>query len=476
MGPRRALAERRKAVGHSQQRLAELLGVHRSTVFRWEAGLKDPVPRLRPVLARALAVSIDELDRLLSTVSDVDSARSGPVAGRPLQRLPQHAGRRAGESDLGLSYLVDIRATVAVLAELGRNDVDRRDFLRRAAFVAGASVAPSRDWLLEALDATTHPGRRPRLGHEQLLAIRRTFAMFYEADVMHGGGHARHTHAQYVTEHILPLLDDVDPETDVGSELFTAASEHTYLLGWMACDDGRHALAQRYLIQALRLARASGDIPLGSLILAAMSEQARMLDHPKEALHLAAAGRLAMTTTQPGHDPAPTPSHACTAALWALEARAHALMGEHKDAAYAVIQSQAAFEKTRPDKEPEWARCIDTAYLGGQWANAFIDMGRPDEGTEFADHSLAETTRQRRARRGALSQAALARAALSRPKVDVERAVHNAHHTLTLTTQVKSFRCVAAVQDLQQRLCPYKAVPAVRDFNERARILLPAGV
>jgi hypothetical protein len=50
-----------------------------------------------------------------------------------------------------------------------------------------------------------------------------------------------------------------DPDTDTGASLFTAASEQTYLLGWMAFDDGRQALAQRYLLQSLRLTQASGD-------------------------------------------------------------------------------------------------------------------------------------------------------------------------------------------------------------------------
>ena len=63
---RRALAERRKAVGHSQETLAYLLGVERSTVVRWEAGATEPLPWLRPKLARALAVSIDELHQLLT--------------------------------------------------------------------------------------------------------------------------------------------------------------------------------------------------------------------------------------------------------------------------------------------------------------------------------------------------------------------------------------------------------------------------
>ena len=58
---RRALAERRKAVGHTQEQLAELLGVERSTVVRWEAGETQPQPWCRPRLAEALAVSVDAL-------------------------------------------------------------------------------------------------------------------------------------------------------------------------------------------------------------------------------------------------------------------------------------------------------------------------------------------------------------------------------------------------------------------------------
>jgi hypothetical protein len=39
----------------------------------------------------------------------------------------------------------------------------------------------------------------------------------------------------------------------------------------MAIDDDRQALAQRYLIQALRLAQESGDTTLGAHVLAGMS-------------------------------------------------------------------------------------------------------------------------------------------------------------------------------------------------------------
>ncbi len=331
---------------------------------------------------------------------------------------PESIGLHAeADTDVGLAYQPGLGATVGVVADLGRNDVHRRDFLRSAPFVAAAAVAPSRDWLLATLDATSaRPGGR--IGHEQVAAIREAFAVYQEADVMRGGGHARRALAQYVTGHVLPLVHDVDPATDTGAALFAAASEQTYLLGWMAFDDGRQALAQRYLVQSLRLAEASGDAMLGSHVLAGMSDQARMLGYSQEALQLATAGRHGLSRAY---------SPACAADLWALQARAHATRGESREAAHAVAQSEAAFANVQRDDEPEWARFIDTAYLAGEWANAFGDIARPVESTRFARRSAAEARNQKRARRGALSQAALARAALTSGSVDLDVALHRSH-------------------------------------------------
>ncbi|MFJ1600194.1 helix-turn-helix transcriptional regulator [Streptomyces sp. NPDC088261] len=61
------LAERRRTLGYSQEKLAELLGVDRTTVGRWESGGAAPQPSQRRGLALALEVGFQELDMLLTS-------------------------------------------------------------------------------------------------------------------------------------------------------------------------------------------------------------------------------------------------------------------------------------------------------------------------------------------------------------------------------------------------------------------------
>lgn len=64
---RALLARRRKALGLTQESLAALLNVDRSTVARWERGKTEPQPWSRPKLAKVLRVTADRLDELLAS-------------------------------------------------------------------------------------------------------------------------------------------------------------------------------------------------------------------------------------------------------------------------------------------------------------------------------------------------------------------------------------------------------------------------
>ena len=55
------LAPRRRAVGLSQQAVANALGVERATVGMWETGANWPSARVLPALADLLCCSIDDL-------------------------------------------------------------------------------------------------------------------------------------------------------------------------------------------------------------------------------------------------------------------------------------------------------------------------------------------------------------------------------------------------------------------------------
>lgn len=365
----------------------------------------------------------------------------------------------AGSVDAALMYNSSYAATVEVVADLGRADVDRRDFLATAPFAAVAGVGPSRDWLVNTLDQDPEPGPRVRL--EDVSAVKNMFAHFQRMDIFQGGGSGRLVLAEYMNHHVYPLLRRSHDEA-VRHALCEAAAEQTYLLGWMAYDNGEHSVAQRYLIQSLRLAEESRNPALGAHVLAGMADQATLLGNPAEGRRLAQAGRqgLARTTSQ-----------ACLADLWCLEARALALLDEPKAAARAVVQSERAYERVDLATEPDWAAFIDPAYLHGEHANTMRDLGDAEAAQEHAARSIEHAKMQRRARRGAMSHAALAVSHLQRRDLDAAYSV--GLRTLKLSGQVKSSRAIEAVQDLQRRMQPFGG-RLVADFSERARELVAA--
>lgn len=407
-----------------------------TAVRRWLAGLqpRPPVPEI---------------------ISDVVSASIG------FRVTTYDLGfAEGGTADRALAYHSSFAVTVEAVADLGRADVDRRKFLAAAPFAAVAAVGPSRDWLLNTIDQQPDPGPRVRL--EDVTAVKNMFGEFQKMDVLQGGGSGRLILAEYMNQHVYPLLRRTHSD-EVRRALCEAAAEQTYLLGWMAYDTGEHGTAQRYLIQSLRLAEESKNAALGAHVLAGMADQATLLGDPAEGRRLAQAGRAGL-----GKNTSP----ACLADLWALEARALAKLGDKSDAARAVAQSETAYGRVRLEDEQEWAAFIDPAYLHGEHANTFRDLGQAETAERHARQSIDHARKQRRARRGAMSQAALAVSHLQRR--DLEAAHSAGLRTLSLSRQVKSSRCVEAVQDLQRRMEPFGTHRLVADFNERARELVAA--
>ena len=385
------------------------------------------------------------------------------AAWRCATRLPQPASSSSiapatvdNDDDVArrsLTYHVDATSALRAAIDLGRSDMNRRDAIQRMAYAVGALCIPSRDWLLATLD-----NRRPsppRIGMTEVDGMRKIFAAFQEMDVCGAGGdRARSALVDYFDTRIAPLLSQ-HHAPDVRRALFAAASEHTYLAGWMAYEAANHGLAERYLIQSLRLAEESGDELLGAHVLAGMSDQATLLGHPSEGLRLAQAGQ---------HGLRRNPSSAALADLYTLEARAHAKLGHKQATLAAITQAEHIFDRVRPDNEPEWARFIDVPYLWGEFTNCARDLKLPDIAERFARRSIHESQRQQRARRGALSTYGLAVAQLQRK--DLDAACDTAQHAVTLASNVHSARLEQTLQDFKRRLMPYSNEPSVTAFHE----------
>jgi tetratricopeptide (TPR) repeat protein/transcriptional regulator with XRE-family HTH domain len=82
------LAQRRRALGLTQEDLAALLEVQRSTVVRWERGQTQPLPWMRPRLARALQVPVGQLADLLDRATPAGPDPRGASVVRVPRQLP----------------------------------------------------------------------------------------------------------------------------------------------------------------------------------------------------------------------------------------------------------------------------------------------------------------------------------------------------------------------------------------------------
>lgn len=86
---------------------------------------------------------------------------------------------------------------------------------------------------------------------------------------------------------------------DVGRELHAAIAEASLLAAWTSYDCGLHSLAQRYFLQALRLAQSAADRGLACSVLSAMSHQAAYVGQAIDAANLARATRGGLRDMDP---------------------------------------------------------------------------------------------------------------------------------------------------------------------------------
>ena len=331
------------------------LSYDHSSVIRWLKGEqpRDPAPKLTAeVFSLTLARPITETDLGFPTAHD----------------LPE----------LGLRFTPSLHSTIETVTTLWRSDVERRQFIINSTFAAGAYASSAIRWLTAPMapSVPTKPDRQ--VGQADVEAIREVTQTFLRLDNLFGGGRARPTVVRYLHDEVTPLLHQGNYSDRVRQELFAAAAELTRLAGWMAYDLEQHGLAQRYLIQALRLAGEAQDHALGGEILAGMSHQAVYVGQPDDALDLA---RAAQTSANKAGLPA------LLAESLIMEAHAHALNKDAAACASALNAAEQAFARTTADN-PAWLRYFDEAYMSAKFGHCFRELGNGEMAEHFARRSL----------------------------------------------------------------------------------------
>ncbi|PZT75578.1 sporulation protein [Streptomyces sp. AC1-42W] len=329
----------------------------------------------------------------------------------------------------------------------------------------GAPPAPGHSLLIPAQpgpDAAADASSL-RVGHSDVSKLREAAQDARRWDSKYGGGDWRSSMVpECLRVDAAPLLLGSYSD-EVGRALFGAAAELTRLAGWMAFDTGQQEAAQRYYIQALRLARAAADVPLGGYVLASMSLQATYRGFADEGVDLAQAA----VERNRGLATARTMSF-----FRLVEARAHAKANDAPAAGAALKASESWLERSREgDADPAWLGFYSYDRFAADAAECHLDLKAPRQVRRFTEQALSRPTEEF-VRSHGLRLVVSAVAELESGNLDAACAAGT--RAVEVAGRISSARTTEYVRDLLHRLEPYGDEPRVAELRERARPLLVA--
>ncbi|MFG1602821.1 helix-turn-helix domain-containing protein [Actinoplanes sp. NPDC049265] len=435
------LKEFRAARRISLRRLGQQIHCSHGYLWDLESGKKRPSVAVATLLDDALEAG-GRLSALVYEVSADTGVRSV---------MPEVA---AAQPSAELQFAPNWRRAIDAAADLWRGDMQRRRFLRSAGFSAASFLPPAMRWLMSPLDENPTGDGEKAIGLPDVEMVRQITATYRSLDNKFGGGHVRESVVRFLGSDVTELVNG-RYNAATGKKLLAAVAETVQLAAWSSYDAGMHGLAQRYLIQALRLAAGASDRPLGAEILAAMSHQASYMRCPDEAIDLARAAGKAALEAGVG---------AIRAESAVLEAQGHAVSGNEAACAAALDTAEKLFDKTDRGADPQWIGYFDEAYLAAKFGHCFVALGRGDIAQRFAKRSL-EMDGQQYARGRQFNLALLALAHVQTG--EIEEASRVGIDAVEAAEGLSSARAGDYLAELAGRLSKHVGLPAVRDFSDR---------
>ncbi len=409
-----------------------------------------PVPRLvAKVLSRRLG-------------REVDVAACG-FADRSLVAEDVHEGLRcAGTLD----------GTGRTVVELSGRDMNRRKFLLGSSFHAAAFSQPALFALtMSPVESTARHGGGMRVGMAEVALITDQVVYLRRIDHQYGAGRVRELTVQLVHREANQLLH-ASYSDKTGKALLTAVAQATKLAGFTAADVGRHALAQRYLVQALDLAMAAGARCYAAAVLSEMSSMTAQIgqsafvehdrfQHGRQAVALARAG-LAVTQG--------TATPALVAKLHTREAMGFALLGDAREAHRAILAAQRSYDSVIPENEPSWLDLFTPAAFAAHLSRCLRNLGETKEAIKLSITAM-HGYEPWRVRTRCFVQIDLAGAHLLGN--DREQAAAVGRDALRSAAEVRSTRTLDRLRTLQRQIVPLRVgSPHLRELDERITALL----
>jgi transcriptional regulator with XRE-family HTH domain len=475
------LVERRKAMGLSQERLAEAVGVDTSTVARWERGETEPLAVHRPRMAEALKVTAEHVGELLT---GYDSSRTAPAYLAPygLAELPSGTDEPADDHAAPPYAWGALRALEDLAIFLRSDMLTRRDILAASVTMAAgkAITEPVASWL------NTTPGGLPategrglgKIGMSAVEGIERTVRYFVTSEFSAGGGLAREA-AVGQLKYAVDLAQCASYNAAVGTRLLTVIADLAYRVSSMSHDAGMDGPAQRYAWYGLQAAHEAGTERARLL---AVRTLARLGEYAQAAGHLDTARRFhGLALDRIPHDP-----HRFNAVRALVRSRFAKVLGEMGSANSAELDRNvnASFDlyrKAEDDEPVSWLvvnfpiSCAPgaDAELASEAAASYHALAQEDARYAGRAQQQARQALERRSEELATSrvfdQVMLARTGFRAGELD--QACRDSREAIRMATAVSgSQRVRTRLEQLREDTERHQRVPAVRELREELRV------
>lgn len=348
---------------------------------------------------------------------------------------PESLGWPADTADVAAESLryVDLPHAVRMLSRLWALDAMRTRNVVKSAFSAGVFGFASREALIMPADAELAGHGLYKVASTDIELLEEHTRIYGKRDAEFGGGKFRSVFAGFLDAHATPMLNG-SFSTRVGRRLYGSVADAVLAMASMAYDDRLPGLAQRYDLQAMRLAQAIGD---RARIARVHIHQARMAATQGGREDVLAHARSAVLAA----DSAPPLVKAYAAVT---EARAWALNDDPGHVLEAVGRARDYFGRGHRSSTPSWLAWFDRGELEGQAAWAFAVAGLAEHGTQ----ALKETSTLPSGRTRDTVELLITGAELARLRGDHVEQSELTQEAAQLSRQLKSKRLAERIKRL----------------------------